>query len=223
LALGSKDITGVEINPIIATTIMREKYADLSEGIYLRPEVHIAVEDGRSFLRRSREKYQVVQLTLIGNWGSTNAGAYALTENSLYTVEALRDYLGHLTDDGLLAFTRWTFDPPVETLRLASLAIEAFSQMGEPEPWRHFIVLREWGGRRGSDRVGLDTLVISRKPFSAADLAQARSALGRQQRPVTVLAGGRWLRARLRVRRVTAQPLSSELRTQLPLRCNTRD
>jgi predicted membrane-bound spermidine synthase len=169
LALGSKDITGVEINPIIATTIMREKYADLSHRVYLRPEVHIVEEDGRTFVRRSHEKYQVMQLTLIGNWGSTNAGAYSLTENSLYTVEAFRDYLGHLTDDGLLTLTRWTFHPPRESLRLVSLAMEALTQLGEPEPWRHVIVVQERGG--------LDTLLISRQPFPEADLARARAAL----------------------------------------------
>src|SRR5262249_60935586 len=50
---GSRDVTGVEINPIIADTIMRERFPDLSHGLYLRPEIHIHVEDGRSFGRRS--------------------------------------------------------------------------------------------------------------------------------------------------------------------------
>src|SRR5262249_24683181 len=39
LAGGSKDVTGVEINPIIAKTIMRGNMRDESHGIYLRPEV----------------------------------------------------------------------------------------------------------------------------------------------------------------------------------------
>jgi hypothetical protein len=168
LASGSKDVTGVEINPIIATTIMREKFLDWSQGIYLRPEVHIVVEDGRSFVRRSHEKYQVLQATLVDTWASTAAGAFALAENNLYTVDAFRDYLGHLTDDGLIAFTRWAFNPPRESLRLVSLAMEALTQTGEPEPWRHVIVARQ----------GLiDTVLISRKPFSEADMARARSAL----------------------------------------------
>ncbi len=168
LASGSKDVTGVEINPIIATTIMREKFLAWSQGIYLRPEVHIVVEDGRSFVRRSHEKYQVLQATLVDTWASTAAGGFALAENNLYTVEAFRDYLGHLTDDGLIAFTRWAFNPPRESLRLVSLAMEALTQTGEPEPWRHVIVARQ----------GLvDTVLISRRPFSAADVARARSAL----------------------------------------------
>ncbi|MGO8735274.1 MAG: hypothetical protein ACLQVM_21055 [Terriglobia bacterium] len=168
LASGSKDVTGVEINPIIATTIMRERFLDRSQGIYLRPEVHIVVEDGRSFVRRSHEKYQVLQATLVDTWASTAAGAFALAENNLYTVDAFRDYLGHLTDDGLIAFTRWAFNPPRESLRLVSLAIEALTQMGEPEPWRHVIVAREGG---------TDTVLISRQPFSEADVARAGSAM----------------------------------------------
>ena len=131
LASGSHDVTGVEINPIIATTIMREKYPQLSQELYLRPDVHIHVEDGRSFVRRSPEKYQVIQATLVDTWASTAAGAFALSENNLYTTDAFRDYLSHLTDDGLLTFTRWGFDPPRESLRLVSLAIAALADLGE--------------------------------------------------------------------------------------------
>ena len=174
LASGSRDITGVEINPIIATTVMRDKYVAQSRGIYLRPGVHIFVEDGRSFVRRSHERYQVVQATLVDTWASTAAGAFALSENNLYTTDAFRDYLLHLTDDGMCAFTRWGLDPPRESLRLVSLAMAALTQLGEPEPWRHIIVGREgstqgWGAR--------DTVLISKKPFGAADVARARAAL----------------------------------------------
>src|SRR5207253_978889 len=70
LASGSHDVTAVEINPIIATTIMREKFPHLSRGLYLRPDVHIFVEDGRAFVRRSAEKYQVLQATLVDTWAS---------------------------------------------------------------------------------------------------------------------------------------------------------
>jgi predicted membrane-bound spermidine synthase len=174
LASGSRDITGVEINPIIATTVMRDKYVQQSRGIYLRPDVRIFVEDGRSFVRRSQERYQVVQATLVDTWASTAAGAFALSENNLYTTDALRDYLLHLTDDGMCAFTRWGLDPPRESLRLVSLAMAALTQLGEQDPWRHMIVGREgstqgWGAQ--------DTVLVSKKPFDAADLARARAAL----------------------------------------------
>jgi len=174
LASGSHDITGVEINPIIATTVMRQRFVALSQGIYLRPDVHIYIEDGRSFVRRSRDKYQVLQATLVDTWASTAAGAFALSESNLYTTDALRDYLLHLTDDGMVAFTRWGLDPPRESLRLVSLAMAALPQLGENQPWRHIIV-----GRAGSVQGwgALDTVLISRKPFSGADLDRARAAM----------------------------------------------
>lgn len=176
LASGAKDVTGVEINPIIANQVMRDKFLDLSHRLYLRPEVRIVVEDGRSFVRRSPEKYQVLQATLVDTWAATAAGAFALTENNLYTTDAFYDYLSHLTDDGILAFTRWGFEPPRESLRLLSLAREALRQLGENDPARHFVVAREnvnlikeWGAT--------DTVIISRKPMTEAMLPAIREAV----------------------------------------------
>jgi hypothetical protein len=177
LTAGSHNITGVEINPIIATTIMRQKFPQLSRGLYLRSDVHISVEDGRAFVRRSHEKYQILQATLVDTWASTAAGAFAFSENNLYTTDAFRDYLAHLTDDGMLAFTRWGFEPPRESLRLVSLAIVALRSLGVTDPARHVIVGREgsradlagWGTR--------DTVLFSRRPFQAEDIRRARQAM----------------------------------------------
>lgn len=180
LYTGSGDVTAVEINGIIADTIMRERFAGLSNNLYLRPEMHVYKEDGRSFVRRSHDKYQVVQATLVDTWAATAAGAFALSENNLYTTDAFRDYLLHLTDDGMVAVTRWGFDPPRESLRLISLAIEALGQVDEKEPWRHIIVTREAvtppkGFTEGYG--ALDTVLVSRKPFSNSDISRALASL----------------------------------------------
>jgi hypothetical protein len=173
LASGSHDVTGVEINPIIANTIMRKKFPQLSNNLYLRPDVHINVEDGRSFVRRSPEKYQVIQATLVDTWASTAAGAFALSENNLYTTDAFHDYFSHLTDDGILAFTRWGFDPPRESLRLLSLASVALKGLGETDIAGHVIV-----GRADAKRLqgwgATDTVIFSRKAFTVDDVARAR-------------------------------------------------
>jgi hypothetical protein len=161
---------------------MRERFAGLSNNLYLRPEVHLFVEDGRSFVRRSTDKFQVMQATLVDTWAATAAGAFALSENNLYTSDAFRDYLLHLTDDGVLAITRWGFDPPRESLRLISLAIDALGQIGEKDPWRHVIVSRQ-GSTQGYG--ALDTVLIARKPFTAADIARARAIFaGGVQQPI---------------------------------------
>jgi hypothetical protein len=188
LASGSHDVTGVEINPIIANVIMREKFPAYSNGIYLRPDVHIHVEDGRSFVRRSKEHYQVLQATLVDTWASTAAGAFALSENNLYTTEAFVDYLTHLTDHGVLAFTRWGFAPPRESLRVVALAQNALRQIGQENPALNIAVVRNdadklhgWGAK--------DTILVSRTPFSAADLETLKVAVPRAKMQMVYLPG----------------------------------
>src|SRR5215470_4866442 len=89
---GSPGVTAIEINPIIANTIMRERYADYAQHLYERRGVQIHVTDGRSFIRNSRQQFDVVQMTLVDTWASTAAGAFALSENNLYTTQAFREY-----------------------------------------------------------------------------------------------------------------------------------
>jgi len=188
LASGSKDVTAVEINPLIANKIMQDVMVKENYGIYLRPEVHLHVEDGRSFVRSSTEKYQVLQATLVDTWASTAAGAFALSENNLYTSDAFYDYLSHLTDDGLLVFTRWGFEPPRESLRLVSLAMDALGRLGEPNTAAHVIAVRDdatklngWGAQ--------DTVLISRKPFSAADIENARRLTAESRMDIVYVPG----------------------------------
>src|SRR4029078_11944454 len=98
------------------------------------------VTDGRSSVRNARQQFDVVQMTLVDTWASTAAGAFALSENSLYTVEAFREYFEHLKPDGMIAITRWEFQQPREALRVVSAAIEALHEMGGEKPAGHIIV-----------------------------------------------------------------------------------
>lgn len=188
LASGSKDITGVEINPIIANVIMRQKFPQYSNRLYFRPEVKIFVEDGRSFIRKSQQRFQVIQATLVDTWASTAAGAFALSENNLYTTEAFVDYLSHLENDGVLAFTRWGFRPPRESLRVVSLAQAALKELGQNDPSRNVAVIRSdvqklegWGAQ--------DTILVSRTPFSQADLQRLKTAAATGHMQVVYLPG----------------------------------
>src|SRR5580658_5732307 len=163
LAKGSPSVTGIEINPIIATDIMRGRYLDYSLHLYERPDVHIHVTDGRSYLRSTSERYDVVEMTLVDTWASTAAGAFALSENNLYTVEAFREYFDHLKPDGMIAITRWEFARPREALRVVSQAMETLRQMGVQDSSQHFIVVSD-----GSpDKDGRPVLVLAKKtPFT---------------------------------------------------------
>ena len=163
VAAGSKNVTAAEINSTIANDIMRGRCAEISLHLYDRPEAHIHVSDGRSFVRQSRDAYDVVQMTLVDTWASTAAGAFALSENNLYTVEAFREYFDHLKPDGILAITRWEFKSPREALRLVSNAIAVLQDIGASDVTRHFIVISDGP----LDEDGKAVLVLAKKtPFT---------------------------------------------------------
>jgi predicted membrane-bound spermidine synthase len=159
VANGSHSVTGIEINPIIATTIMRGRYADYAQHLYERPDVHIQVTDGRSYLRSTLQRFDVVQMTLVDTWASTAAGAFALSENNLYTVEAFKEYFDHLKPDGMVAITRWEFRQPREALRVVAVTMEALRRLGIADPARNFIVAAD--GPLNED--GIPVAVLAKK------------------------------------------------------------
>jgi len=162
LVFGAGHVEGVEINPIIANDVMRERFREFSGGIYTHPRVHIAVDDGRSFVRGTPDHYDIIQASLVDTWAATAAGAYTLTENTLYTVEAFDDYVDHLTDNGVLTMTRWVLDG----LRLVSLAQEA----GEKRGWdagKHLAIVQY-------DRV--QTFMLKKSEFTPQEIATLRAA-----------------------------------------------
>lgn len=165
VASGSPKVTGIEINPIIVNDVMRGRFADFSYHLYQIPEVNVHVSDGRSFVRNSRDRYDVVQMTLVDTWASTAAGAFALSENNLYTVEAFKEYFAHLKAGGMLAITRWEFKEPREALRVVSVAMEALHQLGVAEPAANFMVFSD--GPLNSD--GRPVLVLAKKAAFTAE------------------------------------------------------
>jgi hypothetical protein len=141
VANGSPNVTGIEINPLIADAVMRGRYEAYSFGLYCLPQVHLVVSDGRSFIRSSHAQYDVIEMTLVDTWASTAAGAFALSEGYLYTSEAFEQYFDHLHSDGFIAITRWEFKEPREALRVVSVALEALRWQGAADLSRNFIVV----------------------------------------------------------------------------------
>jgi spermidine synthase len=170
VANGSPSVTAIEINPLIADDVMRGKYAEYSHHLYELPEVHLHVADGRSWIRNSTERYDVIQMTLVDTWASTAAGAYSLSENNLYTVEAFKEYFQHLKGDGFIAITRWEFKQPREALRVVSEAKQALKALGIKDPqypdlgyMRFFLVVAD--GALNED--GRPVTVLAKKsPFT---------------------------------------------------------
>ena len=161
---GQKHITAVEINPIIAHDVMSaEPFKSYSGSIYQQPDVRLVVDEGRSFIRNSKDRYDIIQATMVDTWAATAAGAFSLSENNLYTVEAFKDYVSHLTDDGALTMTRWYFEPPDQLLRLITLTRSMMSELDISNPARHIVLVRD--ARSGFDRTPA-TFIFKRSEFT---------------------------------------------------------
>ncbi|MGI6395467.1 MAG: hypothetical protein ACOX2F_12195 [bacterium] len=132
---GIKDITGVEINPVIVKAIQKD-FDDYSGGIYSGKidGIEIVVDEGRNFIESSNKNYDIIQLSGVDTFSSTHAGAFALSENNLYSVEAFKSYYNSLNEDGYFTMTSW-FAPdeagnPRFSIRLLNIVRTALSEMG---------------------------------------------------------------------------------------------
>lgn len=161
LRAGAQDVDAVELN---AATIqlVSEDFAALSGDPYHLPGVTAVASEGRAFLTRSPGSYDLLQISLIDSWAATAAGAYALSENYLYTAEAFALYWERLSPTGMLSVSRWyKGDRLLEGMRLALLGEEALLQAGVEDPQAH-IAMVEAGA--------IVTLLVSKTPWTAADL-----------------------------------------------------
>lgn len=166
-ANNARKVTAAEINPLIVD-IMRTKYREFSGGLYSDiPEINVNVAEGRSFVARSNEKYDVIQFSQVDTWAAAAAGAYSLTENYLYTTDAYSEYLNHLNDNGLLAIGRWHFEPPGQALRLVTIGSEALKRIGVTDPAQHFLVVR------AGDTANM---FMKKTAFTAEEIAKVRAA-----------------------------------------------
>ncbi len=172
LAFGATSVTAVEINKDIIRTV-NERFGDFTGHLDRDPRVRFVNDEARSFIARSAERFDSIQISLIDTWAATAAGAFVLSENSIYTVEAWQVFLNHLTDDGLLSVSRWYFrDRPAEMYRTTTLAVEALRAIGVAEPRQHIAIVRNMrlANRRAEIPDGVGTLLVSRRPFTAEEL-----------------------------------------------------
>ncbi len=162
LAMGAERITAVELNGLIVQGV-NDVFGSFTGELYRHPKVQLEVDEGRSFIRRSQQRYDIIQASAVFGRMAPTAGAFTLSENNLYTVEAFRDYWDHLTPDGILTISRFIFER--ETLRLVSLGIELLKREGVADPAAHLAVIKERG---------LANFMLKRTPFTEAELAQLR-------------------------------------------------
>jgi hypothetical protein len=172
LAFNQKLVVGIEINEAIIEAV-NERFGDFTGHLDKNPRVTFVNDEARSYIARQKDTFDIIQVSLIDTWAATAAGAFVLAENSLYTVEAWKIFLKHLTPNGVLTVSRWYFrDRPDEMYRLTSLARVSLENLGVKNPRNHIVIVRCMGctaqGDPGSR--GMGTILISKEPFSDKDL-----------------------------------------------------
>jgi spermidine synthase len=157
---GAGHIDAVELNPQIVD-LVRKKYRAFAGELYTAANVDVHITEARGFVSGSNERYDLIQIALLDSFGASAAGLYSLSENYLYTVQALQEYLAHLSPGGMLAISRWIKLPPRDTLKLFATAVEALRQSGIDEPEQRLVLIRGWQ---------TSTLLIKNDPFREKEI-----------------------------------------------------
>ncbi|HPG30120.1 MAG TPA: hypothetical protein PLQ81_05000, partial [bacterium] len=165
---GVSEVYAVDINPIIRD-IINETYGKFTNYLYNRKGINFVLEDGRSFIRKFKNKFKIIQLSMVDTWAAINSGAMALAENSLYTVEAFQDYFNKLSDDGILTITRFYFpEKPRESLRVLSLALTAYKNVSISKTYKNIIIVANIPG----NKYNTVTFLFKKSPFTPEEIAK---------------------------------------------------
>ena len=172
-------IDAVELNPRLID-IVGSRYSDFNGSLYQREGVSVHAGDVRGFLSQNRKKYDLIQLSLMDAFNASASGLYALNEDYLYTIEALKTYLDHLAPGGHLALTRWVKMPPRDTLKLFATAIDALNLQGVEDPADRLALIRSWQ---------TSTLLIRNGAFTEQDVQKIRKFSDERSFDVAFAAG----------------------------------
>jgi len=171
---GVRSVTGIEINPIIVDALKR-RFSDYT-AVGRLDGVSFEVDEARSWFARTPRSFDVIQMSFIDTWAGTGAGAFTLTENGLYTVEAWQRFLDRLNPAGLFTVSRWYAPDEVnETGRMVSLAVATLLANGTTEPRRHLFL---------ATAGNVATLVMAKSPLSPAALGALKDTAAANQFPV---------------------------------------
>src|SRR5205814_1952945 len=105
-------VDAVELNPV-TYSLVTDKLADFTGHLAENPKVNYVNGDGRTFLARRDDKYNLIWFPAPDSYSATNAataGAFVLSESYLYTSDMVKDSLDHLGPNGMIATQYGEFD-----------------------------------------------------------------------------------------------------------------
>jgi hypothetical protein len=164
-------IDAIELNPV-THDLVTDTYADYNGHLADQPEVNYENGDGRSYLARSGDEYDLVWYPAPDSYAASNAataGAFVLSESYLYTADAIEETLDHLTDDGILAAQFGEANYEVKsnrTTRYVATARKALEDFGVENPEDHVMV--STFGLEANAR--LSTILVKKTPFTQEEI-----------------------------------------------------
>jgi hypothetical protein len=168
----SENIDAIELNPL-THELVTETYADYGGRLAEQPGVNYRTGDGRSFLARSDDTYNVIWYPAPDSYSATNAstaGAFVLSESYLYTTEIIEDSFDHLAEGGIVATQFGELDftnKPNRTTRYVSTVREALDRHGIDDPAQHILVSTTPSGGESV----LSTVLVKTTPFTEDEIA----------------------------------------------------
>ncbi|MGD2215946.1 MAG: hypothetical protein PVJ64_04295, partial [Gemmatimonadales bacterium] len=169
LTHGAAAVTAVELHPEL---VKLSGWRDEDRSRIDEARVVTVTGDARSYVARSRDEFDLITLSAGVAFGTSAAGVHALNEDFLHTVEAYVGYLEHLSDDGVLAVTRWLMVPPRESVRAILTAGEALNRVAPENLIDKLIVVHSWA---------TTTVLVKPSGFGAEEV-QALARWARQRR-----------------------------------------
>ncbi|MCZ7586894.1 MAG: hypothetical protein M5R36_28085 [Deltaproteobacteria bacterium] len=162
LAENASPVVGIEMNPIVIDMVER-RFADVGGGLFHYPGVRVELAEGRSYIARTQERFDVISFTLIDTWAATAGGAFSLTENYLFTMRSFDEYLDHLSDRGMIAIKRWR-DAEDYVLRMVLLGRAALEARGQTKPENCIFVAAD---------DSFVNILIKKQPFTMNEMMRA--------------------------------------------------
>ncbi len=156
-------VDAIEPNASV-TELIKGPYAQITDSLHYKPQVHYYNTTPRTFLKQSDELFDLIQLPLSGAFGGT-VGLNALHEENLFTKEALYEMWQKLSPEGMIVFSSYIDLPPRITLKYAALIAELLESVGTEEPLEHLVAVRSWATL---------SYVVKKSPLTEKELSALR-------------------------------------------------
>ena len=147
LKSGSSEVTVAEGNPALLSAFREDKFLrDFTGDVLNNPKVNVIDYDGRLYVAHTKNRYDVIDLSLADSAGLSSPGGFSIVEKYSYSREAMSAYMRALTPGGILSVTLWNKEePPKSVLKLyATMAAAARDVDGGKDIAQKFYVVSSY-------------------------------------------------------------------------------